>query len=102
MRPNIDEAQVLHIARLARLKLSADEVAMFAGQLGRILSYVQQLEQLDTAHVEPLAHPRRATDVLREDAPRPGLSREDALANAPQRYGEFFRVPAVLDAASGP
>lgn len=101
MRPTIDEAQVLHIARLARLKLSADEVKMFAEQLGRILAYVQQLEQLDTAQVEPLVHPLSATDALREDLPRPGLSPEQALANAPQRHGDFFQVPAVLDGDDG-
>jgi len=101
MRPIIDEAQVLHIARLARLKLSADEVKMFAEQLGRILAYVRQLEQLNTAGVEPLVHPLGAMDALREDLPRPGLSPEEALANAPQRHREFFRVPAVLDGSAG-
>ncbi len=101
MRPTIDEAQVHHIARLARLKLSTDEAKTFAEQLGRILAYVRQLEQLDTAGVEPLVHPLSATDVLREDLPRPGLSPEEALANAPQRHGEFFRVPALLDGGAG-
>jgi aspartyl-tRNA(Asn)/glutamyl-tRNA(Gln) amidotransferase subunit C len=101
MRPTIEEAQVLHVARLARLELSADEVAVFAGQLGRILAYVQQLEQLDTAQVEPLAHPLSTTDAMRADRPRPGLSADEALANAPQRHGEFFRVPAVLEGSGG-
>lgn len=97
----IDEARVRHIAKLARLKLSEDEVRVFAAQLGRILAYVQQLEQVDVTGVEPLAHPLPLTNVLRDDEPHAPLAVEAALANAPQREGSFFRVPTVLDPGAG-
>jgi len=97
----IDEAEVRRIARLSRLKLSAAEVRLFAGQLGRILDYVKQIESLDTAGVEPLAHALPVTNVLREDEPRAGFTSEQALANAPETEGECFRVPAVLEPHAG-
>lgn len=93
----ISEAQVRHIAKLARLELSDDEVRLFAGQLGEILDYVRQLETAPTEGVEPLAHPVPVSNVLREDTPGPTLDNEQALTNAPQREGPFFRVPKVLD-----
>ena len=97
----IDEAQVRHIARLARLSLSADEVRLFAGQLAGILDYVKQLDTVNTAGVEPLAHPLLVTDVVRADEPGSTLDPEIALRNAPQREGHFFKVPPVLDQTSG-
>lgn len=97
----IDAAQVRHIAKLARLKLSAEELELFAGQLGEIVAYVRKLEEVDTAGVEPLAHPLPVTDVVRADEPGPTLDPEQALANAPQRADHFFRVPKVLDQDSG-
>jgi aspartyl-tRNA(Asn)/glutamyl-tRNA(Gln) amidotransferase subunit C len=97
MHAEIDEVEVRHIARLARLKLSDAEARLFAGQLGRILEYVKQIESLDTEGVEPLAHALAVTNVLREDDPRPGLTSAQALANAPETERGCFRVPAVLD-----
>lgn len=97
----IDPERVRQIARLARLNLSLVEAELFAGQLGHILDYFRQLETVDTRHVEPLAHPLTLTNVLRDDEPRPSLLQIDALAAAPQRERDFFRVPAVLDPASG-
>ena len=97
----IDEGRVRHIAKLARLDLSDDEVRLFAAQLGRILAYVQQLEQVDVTGVEPLAHPLPLTNVLRDDEPHTPLPVEAALGNAPQREGSFFRVPTVLDPGAG-
>ena len=97
----IDEAQVRHIARLARLSLGADEVRLFAGQLAGILDYVKQLETVDTEGVEPLAHALPVTDVVRADEPGDTFDPETALRNAPQREGHFFKVPPVLDQASG-
>jgi len=97
----IDEAQVRHIAKLARLNLSDAEARLYAGQLTRILDYVQQLSAVDTSGVEPLAHPLPVTNVLRDDQPDEGLSADQALAQAPQREDNFFRVPAVLDPGSG-
>lgn len=97
----IDEERVRRIAKLARLKLTDDEVRLFTGQLGAIVSYIDKLSEVDTSQVQPLAHPLPVTDVLREDTPTPGLSTADALANAPQREADFFRVPAVLGDSSG-
>ena len=97
----IDEAEVRRIARLSRLKLSDEEVRLFAGQLTRILEYVRQIESLDTAGVEPLAHALPVTNVLRDDEPRRGLTSEQALASAPETEGGCFRVPAVLDPHDG-
>jgi aspartyl-tRNA(Asn)/glutamyl-tRNA(Gln) amidotransferase subunit C len=97
----IDEAQVRRIARLARLNLSEDEVRLFAGQLANILEYVRQIEALDTAGVELRAQPLAAADALRDDEPRGGLSQHQALANAPERHGDCFRVPSVIDPHAG-
>jgi aspartyl-tRNA(Asn)/glutamyl-tRNA(Gln) amidotransferase subunit C len=97
----IDEAEVRRIAKLARLNLSDDEVRLFAGQLANILDYVRQIESLGTEGVQPLAHAGGVMDVLREDEPRDGLSRRQALANAPETHGGYFRVPAVLDPHGG-
>ena len=101
MPPTIDQATVRRIARLARLKLSDDEIQLYAGQLARILAYMDQLEAVQTAEVEPLAQPLSLTNVLREDVPRPGVDPDIALCNAPEREGSFFRVPRVLDDRSG-
>ena len=92
----VDHAEVRRIARLARLKLSDDEVGLFAEQLTRILQYVSQIESLETDGVEPFAHPLRVTNVLREDRVEDGLSHEEATANAADVMDGCFRVPAVL------
>lgn len=97
----IDDAEVRRIAKLARLKLSDDEVRLFTRQLAQILDYVRQIEALNTAGVEPLAHALPLTNVLREDEPREGLTRDQALANAPEAERGCFRVPAVLDPHGG-
>ena len=96
----LTEEQVRHVAHLARLKITDEEVHLFTRQLGAILEYVAQLEELDTADVEPLAHCLPVRNVLREDEIRPSLSNDQALQNAPQRDGEFFAVPKVLGDAS--
>lgn len=101
MRAVIDEAQVRRIAQLSRLSLSDEQVRLFSGQLGRILEYMEQLDTVDTAGVEPLAHALPVRDILRNDEPRAGFDTHTALSNAPQREGDFFRVPAVLDPATG-
>lgn len=101
MAGRIDEVQVRHIAKLARLSLSDAEVRLFAGQLAEILEYFQQLEAVNTERVEPLAHALPLTNVVRDDEPGRTFGTETALANAPQREGAFFRVPPVLDQGSG-
>lgn len=101
MSSAIDESQVRHIAKLARLSLRDDEIRLFTSQLGRILDYVEQLGAVNTRDVTPLAHPHEATNVLREDEPAEGFSAEAALGNAPDRVQDFFRVPAVLEGGGG-
>lgn len=94
----IDADRVRRIAHLARLNLADDEVTLFSEQLSHILDYVEQLDSLDTANVEPLAHSLPLTDVLRDDVPSNGLTREQATANAPATRDGFFSVPPVLGA----
>jgi aspartyl-tRNA(Asn)/glutamyl-tRNA(Gln) amidotransferase subunit C len=88
---------VQKVARLARLELIDAELARMAEQLSRILDYVEQVQGLDTAGVEPLAHPLPVQNVFRDDEPRPSLSVGEALANAPARAGDYFSVPAVFE-----
>jgi aspartyl-tRNA(Asn)/glutamyl-tRNA(Gln) amidotransferase subunit C len=92
--------EVLHVAHLGRIRLSDAEVAKFADQLSSIVEYVNQLAELDTDGVEPLAHALPVRNVLREDEPRPGLTNEQALAGAPDAAGGCFRVPRVIDDGS--
>jgi aspartyl-tRNA(Asn)/glutamyl-tRNA(Gln) amidotransferase subunit C len=91
--------EVRRIAALARLRLSADEERVFQGQLSAILEHVAVLEGLDVSAVEPMTHALAAEDTpaLREDVVRPGLSHEEALANAPDRDGTAFRVPRIIE-----
>jgi aspartyl-tRNA(Asn)/glutamyl-tRNA(Gln) amidotransferase subunit C len=89
--------QVRWVAHLARLELSDAELATMTRQLSAILDYVNQLQQVPTDGVEPLAHPLPVHNVFRDDEPRPSLPVEAALANAPDRHGDFYGVPAVLD-----
>ena len=85
------------VAHLARLELSDAELATLTGQLSAIVDYVAQLQQLDTEGVEPLAHALAVQNVFRADEPAPCLPADEALANAPDRRGDFYGVPAVLD-----
>jgi aspartyl-tRNA(Asn)/glutamyl-tRNA(Gln) amidotransferase subunit C len=89
--------QVDWVARLARLQLTADERETMTRQLTAVLDYFEQLQQVNTDGVEPLAHPLPICNVFREDAPQPSLPVAEALANAPDRHDDFYAVPAVLD-----
>ena len=89
--------QVRWVAKLARLELSDAELEAMTRQLGRIVDYVAQLQQVDTEGVEPLAHALDVSNVFRPDEPAPSLPIDEALANAPKRSGDFYSVPAVLD-----
>jgi aspartyl-tRNA(Asn)/glutamyl-tRNA(Gln) amidotransferase subunit C len=91
----ISRDEVLHVARLARLELSEDELERFGDQLSAILEAVGKVAELDLSDVEPTSHPLDLANVWAEDEPRPSLPLEDALANAPEREGNFFRVPAA-------
>ncbi|MBA4062126.1 MAG: Asp-tRNA(Asn)/Glu-tRNA(Gln) amidotransferase GatCAB subunit C [Isosphaera sp.] len=85
------------VARLARLELSEADLVRMQGQLSAILDYVAQLNELDTADVEPLAHPLPIQNVFRPDEPAPSLPPAAALQNAPATVGDYFAVPAVFD-----
>jgi aspartyl-tRNA(Asn)/glutamyl-tRNA(Gln) amidotransferase subunit C len=91
----ISTEDVLHVARLARLELSAEEVERMREQLSAILEAVGKVSQLDLSSVEPTAHPLDLVNVLADDVPRPCLTVEEALANAPDPEDGFFGVPAV-------
>ena len=86
-----------HIAHLARLSLSDREMELFGGQLESILSYMDTLNELDTNHVEPTSHVIAISNITREDVRVPSLSREEALVNAPDKTGKFYRVPKIIE-----
>jgi len=90
----IDRDQVLHVARLARLELSDEEVERMAGELSGILDHVDKIAELDLEGVEPTDHVVALENVLRPDEPRPSLPRERALENAPDPDDGAFRVPS--------
>lgn len=97
MPTSLDEAAIRHVAHLARLNVTDEEVARFAEQLSSILEYVAQLNELDTTDVLPTAHALPVKDVFRDDTVGPCWEPDRALHNAPQRQDDFFRVPKVLD-----
>lgn len=101
MARKIDEAQVRKVAKLSRLELTEAEVEEFTGQLSAILDYVEKMNELDTEGIEPLAHCLPISNVFREDCVKESLGTEKALDNAPQRDGDFFKVPKILDDSSG-
>jgi aspartyl-tRNA(Asn)/glutamyl-tRNA(Gln) amidotransferase subunit C len=89
--------EVTHIARLARVGLSDDDVSRFQDQLSQILDYFQRLQEVETENVPPTAHTLAMHNVMRDDEPKPSFDKEDILANAPQREEDLFRVRAVLE-----
>ena len=97
----MDIQTVRSVASLSRLQLSEDDIVRMNTQLSAILAYIDQLAELDTENVEPLAHPLPMQNVFRDDIPGPSLSPDEALANAPLRSGNFFAVPAILDDGQG-
>ena len=91
----ISEDDVRYVAKLARLRIEQDEAVRMTGELARILAHVDKMSELDLADVSPTAHVLDVVNVTREDRERPGLSREDALRNAPAVADECFRVPRM-------
>ena len=89
--------EVEHIAELARLELTEDEKVRYSEQLSAILDYAARLQALDTTDIPPTSSVLPARSVLREDEPRPGLSLEALLVNAPQVKDRQFRVPPILE-----
>ncbi|MGH9114268.1 MAG: Asp-tRNA(Asn)/Glu-tRNA(Gln) amidotransferase subunit GatC [Acidimicrobiales bacterium] len=96
MPTRISTADVAHVARLARLELTPDELARYTEQLGAVLDHARDVEALDTAGVPPTAHPLPLSNVLRDDAVTPSLDRGEVLAQAPEVEGDRFRVPRIL------
>jgi aspartyl-tRNA(Asn)/glutamyl-tRNA(Gln) amidotransferase subunit C len=90
----IDREQVLHVARLARLELSEDEVSRMTGELSAILGHIEKISELDLDGVPPTTHVVDVPNALRPDVPRPCLPREVALANAPAVEDDGFSVPS--------
>lgn len=86
-----------HLSRLARLALTKDEESQYGNQLDNILHYVEKLNELDTAGVEPTSHVLSISNVMREDTVRPSLDREVALMNAPDKTGALYRVPKIIE-----
>jgi aspartyl-tRNA(Asn)/glutamyl-tRNA(Gln) amidotransferase subunit C len=90
----IDRDQVLHVAKLARLRLDDDEIERMPAELSKILEHVETMNELDLDGVEPTSHVVDLTNVLRDDVPRPSLDRETALEQAPDAANGGFRVPS--------
>lgn len=92
----ITRADVAHVARLARLELTDEELDLFTGQLAQVLDHAADVASLDLAGVEPTAHAMAVTNVLRPDEVHPCLDREEVLAQAPSVEDHRFRVPRIL------
>jgi len=97
--PAISRADVAHVARLARLDLTDDELDQFTEQLGAVLEHARDVEALDTEGVAPTAHPLPLRNVLRSDVVRPSLERDEVLAQAPEAEADRFKVPRILGEA---
>lgn len=97
--PAIGREQVAHVARLARLDLSAEELDRYTDQLGQVLAHAADVASLDLSDVPPTAHPLPMVNVLRPDEPRPGVDREEVLASAPEVEDHRFRVPRIVGEA---
>jgi aspartyl-tRNA(Asn)/glutamyl-tRNA(Gln) amidotransferase subunit C len=93
----ISRDDVVHVTRLARLALTDAELETMREQLNAILSHIDALRAVDTIGIEPTSHAVPQFNVMRDDDPRPCLSVEEMLANAPDRAGDFFRVPRIIE-----
>lgn len=93
---SLSREDVEKVSLLARLQLDDQELDTMTEQLGQIVGYIEQLNELDTENVQPMAHAVEMVNVLADDEVRPSLDREEVLANAPKRDDECYRVPAVL------
>ena len=91
----ITEADVRHVARLARLRLEPEELRRMTDELAKIIGHINKIAELDLAHVTPMAHVLDVVNVARADAERPSLDRREALKNAPAVSDDSFRVPRM-------
>ena len=98
MSDTFTPADIVRVAELARLELTADEQALYARQLSEILAFARQVQGIDTRDVPPTSHPTGATGLLRDDVASGSLAREEVLAQAPEadRAAGLFKVPRVL------
>jgi aspartyl-tRNA(Asn)/glutamyl-tRNA(Gln) amidotransferase subunit C len=96
----ITRDDVLHVAALARLDLTEDEIARLELQLSDIIEAVSKVSELDLSDVPPTSHPLDVVNAFRPDEPRPALPLDDVFANAPERDGDFFRVPPTGETAA--
>jgi aspartyl-tRNA(Asn)/glutamyl-tRNA(Gln) amidotransferase subunit C len=99
MSTRISPEEVAHVARLARLTLTSEELERFTEQLGAVLEHAQDVEALDTSGVPPTAHPLPLANVWRDDTVMPSLDRDEVLAQAPDVEADRFRVPRILGEA---
>jgi len=97
MKPKIDDKLINHLALLSRLELSDKEKESLQKNLAEILGYVDKLESLNTKDIKQLLHTMDSKNVFRPDEAKPGLSKEDALQNAPAKEAGFFKVPRVIE-----
>ncbi len=97
----VNDALIDKLSDLARLEFNQDEKEEIKKDLQRMIHFVEKLSELDTAGVEPLLHMGHEMNVLREDRPQGSISREDALSNAPDTDGTYFKVPKVIRNPSG-
>lgn len=93
----VTTADVAKVAAQARLRFTDEELAALTREVGAVLAMAARLQQVDTDGVEPTVHGLAAVNVLRDDVPRPSLSREDVLAGAPEEQDGYFKVPRILD-----
>jgi aspartyl-tRNA(Asn)/glutamyl-tRNA(Gln) amidotransferase subunit C len=93
----IDENDTRKIAKLAHLKIADADIASYTKEVNSILEYVNQLQKIDVSNIEPLSHVHGSTNIFREDTVVASLSNEDALRNAPDKSGRFFKVPIIID-----
>lgn len=91
------DLDVAYVARLARLDLTSEEIHLFQSQLAQVLEHAARLSEVNVEDIEPAAHVFPVFDVLREDEPRPGLTQEEALRNAPRSVHDLFIVPKVIE-----
>ncbi|MFS0655532.1 Asp-tRNA(Asn)/Glu-tRNA(Gln) amidotransferase subunit GatC [Bacillus sp. 179-C3.3 HS] len=89
--------EVKHVAHLARLAITDEEAEMFTEQLDSIITFAEQLNEVDTENVEPTTHVLKMKNVMREDVPNKGLSIEAVMKNAPDHKDGYIRVPSILD-----
>jgi len=93
----ISQRDVLHVASLAKLRFSDDELEVFTRQMNTILEYFEKLQTVDTTGIEPSTHAVQVTNVWRDDTPQTSLPQQQALENAPDEQSGYFKVPSIIE-----